>query len=151
MKLRLFGSMFTAASIFLLTGCDGKLEEYPDAKSVFRATFGATPPKEVTELHASGRAFRDSSSCYLCFDAPFTTVQSLAGSTFAEITPESFTSHTSDAGISGPTPPWWTPPLAPTSKFYSSTGFHPSFSTGQAYFAYDSATKLTYFYWDGID
>ena len=53
MKLRLFGSMFTAASIFLLTGCDGKLEEYPDAKSVFRATFGATPPKEVIPI-ASG-------------------------------------------------------------------------------------------------
>ena len=142
---------FTVALALLLLACKGSLEEYPDARSVFRATYSASPPVDVTNLQAYGRAFRDSSTCYLRFNAPFARVQSLVGRTFTEIAPASFTSSTSNAGISGPTPSWWVPPLTATSKFYSSTGFHPSFSSGQAYLAYDSATQLAYFYWNGSD
>jgi len=137
--------------LFLFSGCTGNLEDYPDSSSVFHATFGSSPPKSVTNLQASGRAFRDSSTCYLRFNASYGTVQTLIGSSFSEITPTAFATNTSNAGISGPTPGWWKPAPNPTTKFYTSSAFHPSFFSGTAYLTYDSANQLAHFYWDGID
>ena len=74
----------------------------------------------------------------------------LAGSSFGAITQAEFTSRTTNAGIIGPTPAWWAPQSL-LHVFYSSTGFHPSFSRGSAYYSFDSASQLVCFYWDGID
>ena len=133
-----------------VAGC-GKLEEYPTSESVFRATFGKAPPGQTANLQASGKSFRDSAHCYLRFKAPYPVVQSLAGGSFTEISAVSFASNTCNAAIVGPTPLWWAPPTNSTSKFYSSPAFHPSFSQGRAFLAYDAANQLVHFYWDGID
>ena len=135
---------------FVITGC-GKLEEYPTTESAFRATFGKAPPAQITSLQAYGKTFRDSAHCYLRFNAPLALVQSLAGGSFSEISAVSFASNTCNAAIFGPTPLWWAPSTNSTSKFYSSSGFHPSFSQGKAFLAYDATSQIAHFYWDGLD
>src|SRR5260370_14356892 len=105
------------------------MEAFPNATSAFRATFDKNPPGDVTGLVGVGRAFLDSGNCYLRFNAPFTTVQSLSGATFSEITPASFTSTKS---FSHPVPPCCPPPGTPTTEVYSSSAFHPTFTMGDA-------------------
>jgi len=133
-----------------VAGC-GKLEEYSTSESAFVATFGKTPLVQITNLQAYGKTFRDSAHCYLRFNASYPVLQSLAGGSFTEISAASFTSNTCNAAIVGPTPLWWAPPTNSTSKFYSSPTFHPSFSQGRAFLAYDATNQLVHFYWDGID
>ena len=126
-------------------GC-ADLDRYPDGESVFHATFNSLPPQDVTELQGDGHAFRDNSTNYLRFNAPPSTVKRLVGNTFAPTTAATF-----KAGISGQTPPWWRPTANSTTTFYSSTGFHPTFSSGNAYYSYDSDAQLVHLYWDGWD
>ena len=133
-----------------IAGC-GKLDEYPTSESVFRATFGKAPPGQIANLQASGKTFRDSAHCYLRFTAPYPVVQSLAGGSFTEISAAPFASNTCNAAIVGPTPRWWAPSTNVASKFFSSSSFHPSFSQGEAFLAYDPRNQVVHFYWDGID
>ncbi len=145
-------AFFTASLAFVFAGCNNaNMEDYPDAPSVFRATFNTSPPNDVNNLQGYGHVFRDNSACYLRFTSPFPTVQMLTGKTFKAITPDTFSTSTAGGAIVGPTPSWWTPPRTKTSTFYTSTDFHPDFSTGRAYLAYDSATQVAYVYWDGVD
>ena len=132
-------------------GCNGNLVQYSDAESVYVATFNSPPPQGITGLRATGFAFGDNSANYLRFKAPISIVNRLVGKTFAPITAATFASETSGAGITGPTPPWWAPTTSATTKYYSSTGFHPSFASGQAYYSYDSSSQLIHLYWDGLD
>src|SRR5215813_2068655 len=116
----LFALLLATAAV----GC-GKLEEYPNPKSVYNATFGMAPSAQVANLQAYGTSFRDSGHCYLRFNAPYSFLQTLVGTRFTEVSAASFVESTSNAGITGPTPSWWTPPTNSTSKFFSSTNFHP--------------------------
>src|SRR5215471_16249886 len=93
--------LFAALLGLAITGC-GKLEEYPTIESAFRATFGKSPPGQITNLQTHGKTFRDSAHCYLRFNAPFTLVQSLTGGSFSEISAASFASNTRNAAIVGP-------------------------------------------------
>ena len=118
-------------------GC-AELERNPDAGSVFQATFKSNPPQDVTDLQGFEIGFRDNSTNYLRFNAPPSTVKRLVGNTFAPTTAATF-----KAGISGQTPPWWRPTANSTTKYYSSTGFHPTFSSGDAYYSYDSNSAVS--------
>ena len=129
----------------VIVGCKD-LDRYPDAESVFHATFNSLPPQKVTGLQGDGHAFRDNSTNYLRFNAPPSTVRLLVGNTFGPTTVATF-----KAGISGQTPVWWRPTANSTTKYYSSTGFHPTFSSGDAYYSYDSNSQLAHLYWDGWD
>jgi len=126
-------------------GC-GDLDRYPNAESVFQATFNSNPPQDVTGLQGDGHEFRNNSTNYLQFNAPPSTVKRLVGNTFGPTTAATFR-----AGTSGQTPSWWRPTANSTTKFYSSTGFHPTFSSGNAYYSYDSNAQLVHLYWDGLD
>ena len=133
--------------LLLATVCScADLDRYPDAESVFQTTFNSLPPKDVTGLQGDGHAFRDNSTNYLRFNAPPATVKRLVGNTFALTTAATFKD-----GISGQTPTWWRPTASSTTKFYSSTGFHPTFSSGDAYYSYDTNAQLVHLYWDGWD
>ena len=133
--------------LLLATVCScADLDRYPDAESVFQTTFNSLPPKDVTGLQGDGHAFRDNSTNYLRFNAPPATVKRLVGNTFAPTTAATF-----KAGISGQTPTWWRPTANSTTKYYSSTGFHPAFSSGDGYYSYDSNAQLIHLYWDGWD
>ena len=129
----------------VIVGCKD-LDHYPDAESVFHATFNSLPPQKVTGLQGDGHAFRDNSTNYLRFNAPPSTVRLLVGNTFGPTTVATF-----KAGISGQTPAWWRLTANSTTKYYSSTGFHPTFSSGDAYYSYDSNSQLAYLYWNGWD
>ena len=87
----------------VIVGCKD-LDRYPDAESVFHATFNSLPPQEVTGLQGDGHAFRDNSTNYLRFNAPPSTVRLLVGNTFGPTTVATF-----KAGISRQTPAWWRP------------------------------------------
>ena len=82
----------------VIVGCKD-LDRYPDAESVFHATFNSLPPQKVTGLQGDGHAFRDNSTNYLRFNAPPSTVRLLVGNTFGPTTVATF-----KAGISGQTP-----------------------------------------------
>lgn len=151
MNSKYLSSAIVAAVSLLLISCGGPIDEFPDAQSTFEATFDSKPSKAITALMGEGSAYGDSSHCYLRFNAPNSTVVALVGSSFAAITQAEFASRTTNAGIIGPTPAWWAPPVTPSTTFYSSTGFHPSFSRGSAYYSFDSASQLVCFYWDGVD
>ena len=127
-------------------GC-ADLDRYPDGESVFHATFNSLPLQDVTELQGDGHAFRDNSTNYLRFNAPPATVQRLVGKTFGP----PISAATFNTGISGQTPAWWRPTANSTTKFYSSTGFHPTLSSGDAYYSYDSNAQLVHLYWNGWD
>jgi hypothetical protein len=99
-------------------------------------------------LTGGGEGFGDWQICCLRFNATFTTVQLLIGPTFSEIDSATFVSSASSAGR---VPAWWPPPVTPTTKFYSSSDFHPGFSNGKALLAYDTATRTASIYWDGWD
>ena len=133
--------------LLLATVCScADLDRYPDAESVFQATFNSLPPKDVTGLQGDGHAFRDNSTNYLRFNAPPSTVQRLVGKTFAPTTAATFRD-----GISRKLPPWWKPTANSMTKFYSSPGFHPTFSSGDAFYSYDSNAQLVHLYWNGLD
>ena len=129
----------------VIVGCKD-LDRYPDAESVFHATFNSLPPQKVTGLQGDGHAFKDNSTNYLRFNAPPSTVRLLVENTFGPTTVATF-----KAGISRQTPAWWRPTANSTTKYYSSTGFHPTFSSGDAYYSYDSNSQLAHLYWDGWD
>jgi hypothetical protein len=133
-----------------MTAC-GNLDEYPNENAVFQATFGTAPPRSVSHLQGFGSVFRDSSHCYLKFEAPFHDVQAFMGSTFTEISAAEFAELTKSGAIVGPTPGWWSPPTTPATKYFSSTGFHPHFPSGRALLAFETTTNLACFFWDGSE
>ena len=149
MKLTIAGLLLTLIAIAI--GCDMNIDSYPDSESVFRETFNSPAPQSVTNLNGVGFAFGDNSANYLRFNTRLSTANKLMGTTFVPITAKTFLDETSNAGITGPTPLWWKPATNATTKFYSSTGFHPTFSSGQAYYSYDSNSQTIHVYWDGLD
>ena len=114
MKLTIVGLSLTLIAIAI--GCDMNIDSYPDSESVFRATFNSPVPQGISNLNGAGFAFGDNSANYLRFNAPLSTANNLMGTTFVPITAKAFLNETSDAGITGPTPPWWKPATNATTK-----------------------------------
>ena len=139
-----------AGLALLLSGC-GDLEEYGSPGDVFEATFGVKPGPSIQGLQAEGRAFRDSSTCYLRFRSPLPQLNGLLGASFTKLTADEFASKTPGAGISGPTPAWWTPLAGSPTVFLESGAFHPGFTQGRAFVSYDPSSQVAHLYWDGID
>lgn len=148
--MRFLVACIAAAIAVHLTGCGfdlASLEDYPNSESVYLGTFNTPVPPTVTNLTASGSAFRDSSTCYLKFDATLATVNSITLNSF---TPTSAATFNSEANGSAEAR-WWKPTDTPTTTYYASTTFHPTFSSGNAYMSHDTATNTTYLYWFGWD
>lgn len=135
---------------FSLTGCSD-MEDYANPEAAFRATFGVPSSAAISGLQGCGTSVRDSSFCYLRFQAHFADVRELVGGSFSPITFADFKRRTSGAKISAPRPTWWAPPVGGTTQFYTSSAFHPSFTRGKAFLAYDPSAEVAYLYWDGND
>jgi len=141
----------SAIVVAILPGCGIDLETSRNPEYAFERTFGTKPPPAVGALQGEISGFRDWGTCYLrfkCFQSYFYT---LAGTSFNTIPRNDFVAETSNAGISGPTPVWWTPLPAVGGVFLKSTTFHPTFSRGTAFASYDPATGVAHFYWNGSD
>ncbi len=136
--------------ILCASGCVD-IEKIHSGDSCYEATFGTSPPTTISSLHGEGRAFRDSGHAYLKFEVPKKVLMALIGSHFSPITRTEFTDRTSNAGITGPTPTWWTPFAGSPSLFMESNTFHPTFFSGEAFLSYDVTTQVVCFYWDGVD
>ncbi|AMV35834.1 hypothetical protein [Planctomyces sp. SH-PL62] len=141
--------MTTLAAALLPLGC-GDLEAYPGPEYAFQATFGAFPSSSVRNLQGEGRAFRDSGHVYLKFEVPQGTLQAMLGGGFTPLSAEAFAKETTGAAIYGPRPGWWMP-LPGSTVLLESKRFHPTFSTGEAFAAYEPATSTAYLYWSGMD
>lgn len=130
-----------AGLALLLAGC-GDLEEYGSPGDVFEATFGVKPGPSIQG---------DNSTCHLRFRSPLPQLNGLLGASFTKLTADEFASKTSGAGISGPTPAWWTPLAGSPTVFLESGAFHPGFTQGRAFVSYDPSSQVAHLYWDGVD
>jgi hypothetical protein len=144
-----------AATEITLSWCQNSdqfdIEEYPDPQSVYQATFDAPPGPGVSILQAYGRAFRDSSTCYLRLKATPTAFGALTAIGFTPITADDYRTKIQGGSIRGPLLSWWNPLTdSPTVFLYSGT-FHPGFTSGQAIVAYEPTVQIVNFYWDGLD
>ena len=137
------------AALLIPLGC-GDLEAFPGPEYAFEATFGTFPGPTITTLVGEGRAFRDSGHVYLKFQVPQATFRTMIGGGFTPLSADAFARKTTGGAISGPSPPWWTP-LPGSTVLLESTSFHPTFSGGEAFAAYDPATSTACLYWSGID
>jgi hypothetical protein len=147
---RITATLALAIASPLLLGC-GNLEGYPDAASVFEATFHAPPGPGVSILQANGTAFRDSSHAYLRLKATPTSFDSLTSNGFERITKAEYESRAGGGAIFGPSPSWWAPLDDGPTLFLYSANFHPNLSRGRAIVAYNPDSQITNIYWDEVD
>ena len=143
-----WGMVVFLVSPCLLSGCQD-MDKYPSATACFVGAFGHSPGPEISQLQGEGAAFRDSGYMYLRFTTSRSRLSRLLGSDFRPLSREEF-KHDTD-GIQGPSPDWWRPLTSLRSYFYTSNSFHPEFSQGHAFVAYDPETNTVFWYWDGID
>lgn len=150
--MRMVRKLFVLAAVSLcLFDCSAMSGDFGSPSDCFQATFGSNPTPAIAGLQGVGNEFRDSGYVYLTFRASLPTLKGLLGKNFHPVTRPHFVNSISDASLTGPAPPWWTPAASPTARFMASTSFHPSFSSGQSYASYDPKTQTVFLYWDGVD
>lgn len=137
--------------IVMLSGCGKFVESFDDSGFTFSTTFGEEPSSKIESLKGEGEAFRDSGHCYLRFKCDRSEFDRLVGTNFSSISIAEFSRKTSNAGITGPTPSWWTPTSNTSADFMESESFHRGFSRGQAFASFDKKTSIAWIYWDGSD
>ena len=139
-----------AVAFSLVAGC-GSLEDYPDPASVFQATFNGPPWTGISILNANGRAYGDSSTCYLRLQASPAVFTTWTVTRFTPITGKEYQVKTQNGSIFGPLPSWWNPLKDTPTVFLYSTSFHPGFTRGQAIVTYNPTLQIMNLYWDGMD
>jgi hypothetical protein len=127
------------------------MERLGPPSDCYHATFGRYPPAWVKNLQGEGRSFRDSGHCYLRFQVTAEEVSALLGSEFHSIERTEFEERTKGAALVGPRPSWWNPMSGNGPEFSASDAFHPGFSGGHAFAAYDPASGWFHLYWSGLD
>ncbi|HEY9403322.1 MAG TPA: hypothetical protein VIQ24_11700 [Pyrinomonadaceae bacterium] len=111
--------------------------------SVFKSSFGFSPPSDVTELKGRKVVFGDAGETYLRFKAGKPTVERIVG--------QRFRVHAGAISFPTPTPDYWKPVPTASTRYFRADHFDDSFAFSQAFLIYDEATGVVHFHWSGVD
>jgi hypothetical protein len=111
----------------------------------------AEPWTGISILNAHGRAYGDSSTCYLRLQVSPAAFSNWTVTGFTPTTRKEYKIKTQSGSISGPLPSWWNPLKDTPTVFLYSTSFHPEFTRGQAIVSYNPTLQIMNLYLDSIE
>ena len=111
--------------------------------SVFKSSFGFSPPPDVTGLEGRKVILGDAGETHLRFRAGKQTVERIIGERFRE--------HPGALSFPPHRPDHWKPVLSASTRYYRADHFDESFAFSQAVLIYDEADGTVHFHWSGVD